>query len=103
MRVRTGGFRWLYELSLKKDGDYGSGGLLVEAFLADDCLQEIAARDIIVLSTSAAIRPAELLGQHATLKASLSDGSRTAFHGYISHAAMLGSEEIGRASCRERV
>ena len=79
----------LYELSLKKDGDYGSGGLLVEAFLADDCLQEIAARDIIVLSTSAAIRPAELLGQHATLKASLSDGSRTAFHGYISHAAML--------------
>jgi len=82
----------LYELSLKKDGDYGSGGLLVEAFLADDCLQEIAARDIIVLSTSAAIRPAELLGQHATLKASLADGNRTAFHGYISHAAMLGSE-----------
>ncbi|MTW11045.1 type VI secretion system tip protein VgrG [Pseudoduganella eburnea] len=82
----------LYELSLKKDGDYGSGGLLVEAFLTDDCLQEITTRDVIVLSTSAAIRPAELLGQQATLKASLADGSRTAFHGYISHAAMLGSE-----------
>jgi len=82
----------LYELSLKKDGDYGSGGLLVEAFLSDDCLQEITTRDVIVLSTSATIRPADLLGQHATLKASLADGSRTAFHGYISHAAMLGSE-----------
>ncbi len=82
----------LYELSLKNEDDYGSGGLLVEAFLSDDCLQEVGARDIIVLSTSASIRPAELLGQHATLKASLADGSRTAFHGYISHAAMLGSE-----------
>jgi type VI secretion system secreted protein VgrG len=82
----------LYELTLEKDGDYGSGGLLVEAFLADDCLQEMAARDVIALSTSAAIRPAELLGQRATLRASLADGSRTAFHGYVSHAAMLGSE-----------
>lgn len=82
----------LYELNLKNESDYGSGGLLVEAFLSDDCLQEAGARDIIVLSTSATIRPAELLGQYATLKASLADGSRTAFHGYISHAAMLGSE-----------
>jgi len=82
----------LYELALEKDGDYGSGGLLVEAFLADDCLQEIATRDIIALSTSASIEPSSLLGQRASLQASLADGSRTAFHGYISHAAMLGSE-----------
>jgi Rhs element Vgr protein len=82
----------LYELTLGKDGEYGSGGLLVEAFLADDCLQEVVTRDVVALSTSANIEPAELLGQHATLHASLADGSRTAFHGYISGAAVLGSE-----------
>jgi uncharacterized protein involved in type VI secretion and phage assembly len=82
----------LYEFTLEKDEDYGSSGLLVEAFLADDCLQEIAARDVIALSTSATIEPSSLLGQRASLQASLADGSRTAFHGYISHVAMLGSE-----------
>jgi uncharacterized protein involved in type VI secretion and phage assembly len=82
----------LYELTLEKDEDYGSGGLMVEAFLADDCLQEISFRDVIALSTSATIEPSSLLGQRASLQASLADGSRTAFHGYISHAAMLGSE-----------
>jgi len=82
----------LYELTLEKDEDYGAGGLLVEAFLADDCLQEIATRDVIALSTSATIEPSSLLGQRASLQASLADGSRTAFHGYISHVAMLGSE-----------
>ncbi|SFG57694.1 Rhs element Vgr protein [Duganella sp. CF458] len=82
----------LYELTLESDGDGGAGGLLVEAFLADDCLQEIASRDVIALSTSATIDPASLLGRRACLQASLADGSRTAFHGYISHAAMLGSE-----------
>lgn len=82
----------LYELTLEKQDDYGSGGLLVEAFFADDCLQESLARDVIALSTNAAIRPADLLGQRATLQASLADGSRTAFHGLVSHAAMLGSE-----------
>ena len=82
----------LYELTLEKDGDHGVSGLLVEAFLSDDSLQEIATRDIIVLSTSASVRLAGLLGQKATLLASLADGTRTAFHGYISGVAALGSE-----------
>ncbi len=75
----------LYELTLERDGEIGLGGLLAEAFLSDDCLQEIAAREVITFSTSATIDPSSLL-------ASLADGSRTIFHGYISHAAMLGSE-----------
>ncbi len=82
----------LYELKLESDGEYGSGGLLVEAFLADDALQEVGARDVIVLSTSAKVSLQALLGQRATIEASLADASRTRFHGYISGAAMLGSE-----------
>ncbi|MGW8394474.1 type VI secretion system Vgr family protein [Pseudoduganella sp. HUAS MS19] len=82
----------LYELKLETDGDYGSGGLLVEAFLADDALQEVGTRDVIVLSTSAAVSLQSLLGQRAAIQASLADGSRTSFHGFISGAAMLGSE-----------
>ena len=82
----------LYELTLEQEDGLGSGGLLVEAFLADDCLQEVGARDVIALSTSAHIGIGRLLGQRATLHASLADGSRTRFHGFVSHAAMLGSE-----------
>lgn len=82
----------LYELALEQQDDLGSGGLMVEAFFADDCLQEAGTRDVIVLSTSAHVGLKQLLGQRAKLLASLADGSRTAFHGYISQAAMLGSE-----------
>ncbi|NVM77677.1 hypothetical protein FHW83_003495, partial [Duganella sp. SG902] len=45
----------LYELTLD-DGDsadLGAGGLLVEAFAADDSVQGVGPRDIIVLSTNA--------------------------------------------------
>ncbi len=82
----------LYELTLEQQDDLGSGGLMVEAFLADDALQELGTRDVIALSTSAHVGLKQLLGQRATLQASLADGSRTSFHGFISQAAMLGSE-----------
>jgi len=82
----------LYELRLPKSEDLAAGSLLVEAFLADDGLQDLATREVIALSTSAGIDLRALLGQPATLLASLADGSRTAFHGYVSQAGMLGSE-----------
>jgi type VI secretion system VgrG family protein len=84
----------LYELTLAQDdnAELGAGGLLVEAFAADDGVQEAGARDVIVLSTNALIDLAPLLGQQASLAVSLADGSRTQFHGEITQAAMLGSE-----------
>ncbi|MFK3736613.1 type VI secretion system Vgr family protein [Massilia sp. TN1-12] len=89
----------LYELRLAGDD---SPDLLVEAFAADDALQSTGTRDLIVLSTSAHLSLSSLLGRQATLDVSLADGSRTAFHGEITHAAMLGSEG-GFARYRLRV
>ena len=44
----------LYALTIGEGtADPGPGGLLVEAFAADDALQEIGSRDVIVLSTNA--------------------------------------------------
>jgi type VI secretion system secreted protein VgrG len=80
----------------------GAGGLLVEAFAADDAVQGIGARDVIVLSTDAHISLAPLLGQTASLDVSLADGSRARFAGDISEVAMLGSEG-GLARYRLRV
>ena len=81
----------LYALKLPDDSS-SSGGLLVEAFLADEALQEIGVREIIVLSVNANIDLINLLGQRASLEVSLPDATRTAFSGYITEAAMLGSE-----------
>lgn len=78
----------LYELTV---GDGGDSGLLVEAFAADEQLQTPGARDIIVLSTSAQVPLADLLGQPASLQISLANGTRCRFSGYVSQAAMLGS------------
>ncbi|NYE59791.1 type VI secretion system VgrG family protein [Duganella sp. 1224] len=84
----------LYELSLggDDDTDLGSGGLLVEAFAADDSVQGVGPRDVIVLSTNASVELAPLLGKQAALAVSLADGTRTHFRGEITQAAMLGSE-----------
>ncbi len=85
----------LYELTLHGDdsgADLGAGGLLVEAFAADDIVHDTGARDIIALSTSAHIDLGPLLGRQARLHISLADGTRTSFSGDITHAAMLGSE-----------
>ena len=83
----------LYALTVG-DGsaELGSGGLLVEAFAADDAVQGIGARDVIAVSTDAHLDLAPLLGQNATLEVSLADGTRTSFAGDISQAALLGSE-----------
>ncbi|PHV50490.1 type VI secretion system tip protein VgrG [Janthinobacterium sp. BJB301] len=89
----------LYELTIGEDAD---SGLLVEAFAADEGLQEVGARDIIALSTSAHVALASLLGQPASLHISLADGTRTQFSGYISEAAMLGSNG-GLARYRLRI
>jgi uncharacterized protein involved in type VI secretion and phage assembly len=84
----------LHELTLDDadSGDLGAGGLLVEAFAADDSVQGVGPRDVIVLSTKASIELAALLGKQAALAVSLADGTRTQFHGEITQAAMLGSE-----------
>ena len=83
----------LYALTVGEgEAELGSGGLLVEAFAADDVVQGIGGRDVIVLSTDAHISLAPLLGQTASLEVSLADGTRTRFDGDISEVAMLGSE-----------
>ncbi|STQ92370.1 Uncharacterized protein conserved in bacteria [Janthinobacterium lividum] len=94
----TGATR-LYELTYGEDA---GSSLLVEAFAADERLQEVGARDIIALSTSAHVALASLLGQPASLHISLADGTRTPFSGYISAAATLGSNG-GLARYRLRI
>ncbi|MCC2963521.1 type VI secretion system tip protein VgrG [Massilia sp. IC2-278] len=90
----------LYEL---KVGDKQAGSeLLVEAFFADDALDEPGWRDIIVLSTTAHIALETLLGQQASLEICLADGTRTRFAGDISEVAMLGSDG-GFARYRVRI
>ena len=81
----------LYELTFEDDSAQDAGTLLVEAFACDERLQALGARDVIVLSTSAQLALAPLLGQLATLQVSLFDGSRASFSGHVSEVAMLGS------------
>lgn len=83
----------LYELTV---GD-GRNSLdrqqwLVEAFCANDSLQELSTRDVIVLSTSIYIDLASLLGELANLQVCLADGTRASFAGEISEAVMLGCD-----------
>ncbi|MDB5756332.1 MAG: rhs element Vgr family protein, partial [Massilia sp.] len=80
----------LYELKLPNQR--ADSGLMVEAFAADERLQGIATRDVIALSTRANIAHASLLGQEASLEISLADGTRTAFSGYVTKVATLGSD-----------
>ncbi|MFC5479899.1 type VI secretion system Vgr family protein [Massilia suwonensis] len=91
----------LYELSVL-DPSCGSGGMLVEAFAAVEAVQEPGWRDVIVLSTSAHLDQAALLGQTAALDISLADGSRARFTGDINEVAMLGSDG-GLARYRLRI
>jgi Rhs element Vgr protein len=91
----------LYELSIS-DPALGTGGMLVEAFAAVEALQEVGWRDVIVLSTSAHLDSASLLGQPAALDLTLADGTRDRFVGEIVEAAMLGSDG-GLARYRLRI
>ncbi|QOY93701.1 type VI secretion system tip protein VgrG [Massilia sp. UMI-21] len=85
-----------------KVGGKEEAGLLVEAFVADDALQEIGMRDVIALSTDAGLDLETLLGQPATLEICLADGKRERFAGEICEAAMLGSDG-GLARYRIRI
>lgn len=89
----------LYELRIGDDEDRS---LLVEAFVAEDGIQEVGTRDVIALSTDACLDPATLLGRTAALEISLADGTRERFAGDINEAAMLGSDG-GLARYRVRI
>jgi len=65
---------------------------LVEAFYAEDRLQEIGGCEVIALSTSAFVQLQALLGQAAKLELSLADGTRSPLSGELSAAAQLGSD-----------
>jgi type VI secretion system secreted protein VgrG len=93
----------LYAVSIGDD-ENGSGldSLLVEAFAASEAVQEIGWRDVIVLSTSAHLEPASLLGQAAALDISLAEGTRSRFSGELVEAVMLGSDG-GLARYRLRI
>lgn len=82
----------LYALTLRDDTTNLSGGLLVEAFAADEEVHGIGGRDVIVVSTNAHAPLKPLLGQHAALEVTLVNGSRTSFSGDITEIAMLGSD-----------
>ncbi|WP_312487142.1 type VI secretion system Vgr family protein [Massilia timonae] len=83
-------------------GERDEYGLLVEAFAAEEAVQEVGLRDVIALSTSATIPVTALLGQPATLELALADGTRERFSGEICDAAMLGSDG-GLARYRIRI
>lgn len=70
----------------------GTTEMLVEAFAAQDALNESGVREVIALSASIDLPPGELQGQAATLQVSLADGTRASFAGEISAAAQLGSD-----------
>ncbi|MDY0977925.1 type VI secretion system Vgr family protein [Massilia sp. CFBP9012] len=89
----------LMDLSIGERGEYG---LLVEAFAAEEAVQEVGLREVIALSTSAFIPVTALLGQPATLELSLANGTRERFSGEVCAAAMLGSDG-GLARYRIRI
>nr|WP_314543668.1 type VI secretion system Vgr family protein [uncultured Massilia sp.] len=82
--------------------DVGDTELLVEAFAGDDALQEVGMRELIVLSTSAFLDIESLLGQQASLRVRLADGTRTSFDGEVCAVVMLGGDG-GLARYRLRV
>lgn len=93
----------LYDLTVQDAGGDGLvRALLVEAFSADDEVQAIGGRDVIVLSTSIHIACEELLGRQAALEISLADGTRTRFAGEVNQVALLGSDG-GLARYRVRI
>jgi type VI secretion system secreted protein VgrG len=91
----------LYALTIG-DGGHEDGSLLVEAFAADDAIDAIGTRDVIVLSNKVHLDLDAWLGQPAALDVRLADGTRTRFAGDISEAEMLGSDG-GLARYRIRI
>ncbi|MFA5983592.1 MAG: contractile injection system protein, VgrG/Pvc8 family [Methylococcaceae bacterium] len=81
----------LYELFLP-DAQDNPGTLLVEAFAAQEAVNGLGHRDLILLSPDADLDLPTLLGQTASLAISLADGSRTTYSGLINQTELLGSE-----------
>lgn len=79
----------LYGLAV---GELEPDALMLEAFAAHEAVNEVGVHELIVLSTSAHLDIASLLGLPAWLDVSLANGSRTRFAGEISAAAMLGTD-----------
>lgn len=82
----------LYALTV---GDIDSpvlSDMMVEAFAADDRVNDITSRDVIAVSTNAYHDLNAILGKSARIEISLADGSRTSFGGNVIEARMLGSE-----------
>lgn len=75
---------------------------LVEAFHAQDAVQEVGSCDVIALSTNAFVQPQALLGQVARLELRLANGTRSPLSGEISEVAQLGSDG-GLARYRIRI
>jgi uncharacterized protein involved in type VI secretion and phage assembly len=72
--------------------DYASHTRLYALKFDDErASRALSARDVIALSTRAAIPHAALLGQQASLEISLADGTRVHFGGYLSEVATLAS------------
>jgi len=82
----------LYALTVGHDADGDDQALVVEAFVADEAIDAIGTRDVIVLSTSPHLDLDAWLGQPAALDVSLANGAHTRFAGDISEAEMLGSD-----------
>ena len=95
----------LYTITITVDDDrapFAPDELMVEAFAAEDAVDEVGAREVIVLSLSARLDLESLLGQPASLEMTLPDGSRARFSGDVSAVAILGSDG-GFARYRVRI
>ncbi|QOY94871.1 type VI secretion system tip protein VgrG [Massilia sp. UMI-21] len=83
----------LYGLGFEDDTAHlGADKLLVEAFAANDEVQGIGWRDIIVLSLDAHVPLEPLLGKQSRLELRLANGGLSVFAGEITDIAMLGSD-----------
>ncbi len=86
----------LYGLTIGDDDNR----LLVEAFSSHDELGEVGMLDVIALSVNAIIDPDSLLGQPASLRITLANGSRTTLTRDISEVTLL---ECGDGLARYRL
>ena len=81
----------LYDIRIG-DGGVLSDALLVEAFYAEEALQQVPVRDVLVLSPSAHLDLAALAWQTAVLEVATAGGERACFGGEIRAIAQLGSD-----------
>ena len=92
----------LYALAIGDDGDPSTDDFMVEAFAASDLVSDIGWRDVIAVSYNAFIQGDAILGKVTRLEASLADGTRTTFRGFITAVSNLGTNG-GLARYRLRI